>query len=129
MLDLGYGLTNAAHRTTKGSSDLRRGDFAGSAERLERLAEELRPGILAFVGKAGYEGAFREKPALGLQARRLGATRVSCSRRPRQRTRRFPTRSGCAGFAICVTSPPPRNVLTKVIHLSHVVSTPQRGMR
>ena len=30
MLDLGYGLTNAAYRTTKGSGDLRRGDFAGS---------------------------------------------------------------------------------------------------
>ncbi len=44
MLDLGYGLTNAAYRTTKGSSDLRRGDFAGSAERLERLARGAPPG-------------------------------------------------------------------------------------
>lgn len=76
MLDLGYGLTNAAYRTTKGSSDLRRADFAGSAERLERIAEELRPGLIAFVGKAAYEGAFRERPALGLQKRRLGGTRL-----------------------------------------------------
>ena len=76
LLELGFGLTNAAYRTTKGSSDLRRADFEGSAERLERIARELRPGTVAFVGKAGYEGAFREKPALGLQERTLGATRL-----------------------------------------------------
>jgi TDG/mug DNA glycosylase family protein len=68
---LGLGLTNAARRTTRGSSDLRRGDFAGAAERLERLACGLRPGAMAFVGKAAYEGSFRERPALGLQERRL----------------------------------------------------------
>jgi TDG/mug DNA glycosylase family protein len=76
LLELGYGLTNAAYRTTKGSSELRRADFEGSAERLERIARELRPGTIAFVGKAGYEGAFSEKPALGLQERTLGATRL-----------------------------------------------------
>ena len=68
----GLGITNAAARPTRGSGDLRRGDFAGSAERLEQLAVELRPRVLAFVGKAAYEGAFRVRPSLGLQARRLG---------------------------------------------------------
>ena len=76
MLDLGFGLTNAAYRTTKGRGDLRRGDFAGSAERFERLAEELRPEIIAFVGKAAYDGVFRERPEHGLQKRRLGASRL-----------------------------------------------------
>jgi double-stranded uracil-DNA glycosylase len=71
---LGFGLTNAAYRTTRGSSELRHGDFAGAAERLERIALELRPRVIAFVGKAGYEGAFRERPQLGLQERRLGDT-------------------------------------------------------
>ncbi len=74
MLELGYGLTNAAPRTTRGSSDLRRGDFAGASERLERIARELRPRVIAFVGKAAYEGTFRERPELGLQARLLGET-------------------------------------------------------
>jgi double-stranded uracil-DNA glycosylase len=74
MLDLGYGLTNAALRTTRGSSDLRRGDFAGSAERLEAIAREFRPRVLAFVGKAAFEGTFRERPNLGLQERRLEDT-------------------------------------------------------
>jgi len=70
-LDYGIGLTNAAPRTTPGSSDLRAADFAGSAERLERLATELRPRAVAFVGKEAYRGVFRERPELGLQERRL----------------------------------------------------------
>jgi TDG/mug DNA glycosylase family protein len=75
LLGLGYGLTNAAYRTTKGSSDLRRGDFAGSAKRLERLAAELEPGTVAFVGKSSYQGAFGvSRSDLGMQERALGAT-------------------------------------------------------
>jgi len=74
LLDLGYGLTNAALRTTRGSSDLRQADFEGSAERLKQIAAELRPEGIAFVGKAAYEGAFRERPELGLQDRRLADT-------------------------------------------------------
>lgn len=74
MLDLGYGLTNAAPRTTRGSSNLRSADFEGSAARLEEIAGELRPVGIAFVGKAAYEGSFRERPELGLQDRRLAGT-------------------------------------------------------
>jgi TDG/mug DNA glycosylase family protein len=70
----GIGLTNAAPRTTRGSGDLRRGDFAGAAARLERLAAELRPRAIAFVGKEAYRGTFNERPELGLQERRLGDT-------------------------------------------------------
>ena len=76
LLDYGYGVTNAAHRTTRGSGDLRRGDFAGSAERLERLAADLRPGAIAFVGKEAYRGAFSERASLGRQERTLGETRL-----------------------------------------------------
>jgi double-stranded uracil-DNA glycosylase len=74
LLDYGYGLTNAAFRTTPGSGDLRRADFAGSAERLERIALELGPHAFGFVGKEGYRGAFGKRPELGLQERRLGTT-------------------------------------------------------
>jgi TDG/mug DNA glycosylase family protein len=74
LLELGYGLTNAAYRTTRGSGDLRRGDFAGTGERLEQLAADLRPAGIAFVGKAAYQGAFRGRAELGLQERRLGDT-------------------------------------------------------
>ena len=74
LLKLGIGATNAAYRTTPGSGDLRRADFAGSAERLERIAVELRPGAIGFVGKEAYRGAFGERPDLGLQERRLEET-------------------------------------------------------
>jgi TDG/mug DNA glycosylase family protein len=73
-VEYGIGLTNAAFRTTRGSGDLRAGDFAGSAERLEGLAVELRPRALAFVGKEAYRGPFGERPALGLQERTLADT-------------------------------------------------------
>jgi double-stranded uracil-DNA glycosylase len=72
----GYGLTNAALRTTSGSGDLRRRDFAGAAERLALLAEELRPGWITFVGKEAYRGVFNERPELGLQERQFGDTRL-----------------------------------------------------
>ena len=74
LLDLRIGVTNAAHRTTSGSGDLRRGDFAGAEERLEQLARDLRPRVIAFVGKEAYRGTFGERPPLGLQERRLGDT-------------------------------------------------------
>jgi double-stranded uracil-DNA glycosylase len=72
LLELEIGLTNAAYRTTKGSGDLRRSDFAGSGERLARLASELFPRALAFVGKEAYRGVFGERPDLGAQVRTLG---------------------------------------------------------
>jgi len=76
LLKEGIGVTNAAYRTTPGSGDLRRSDFAGSAARLEQLAHELRPGWIGFVGKEAYRGAFGERPELGVQERTLGATRL-----------------------------------------------------
>ena len=76
LLAEGIGVTNAAYRTTPGSGDLRRADFAGSAERLERVARDLRPEWLAFVGKDAYRGAFGERAGLGEAARQLGRTRL-----------------------------------------------------
>jgi TDG/mug DNA glycosylase family protein len=76
LLEEAIGVTNAAYRTTPGSGDLRRADFAGSAERLDSIARELRPKWLAFVGKEAYRGVFGARPDLGPQERTLGATRL-----------------------------------------------------
>jgi double-stranded uracil-DNA glycosylase len=76
LLEHGLGLTNAARRTTRGSADLRRGDFAGAEVRLAAIARDLAPRAIAFVGKEAYRGAFGERPALGLQGRKLAATRL-----------------------------------------------------
>jgi double-stranded uracil-DNA glycosylase len=74
LLAFGIGLTNAARRTTRGSSDLRAADFVGARERLETIAVDLTPRVIAFVGKAAYQGVFRERAGHGLQERRLGTT-------------------------------------------------------
>jgi double-stranded uracil-DNA glycosylase len=72
LLDLGLGVTNAASRTTPGSGDLRQHDF--DADRLGRLARELDPRAIAFVGKEAYRGLFRERSELGPQLRTIGMT-------------------------------------------------------
>jgi double-stranded uracil-DNA glycosylase len=74
VLREGIGITNASYRTTPGSGDLRRGDFDGG--RLERIAAELRPRWIGFVGKEAYRGAFGERAQLGVQERTLGDTRL-----------------------------------------------------
>ena len=74
LLGFGIGLTNAARRTTRGSGDLRKRDYAGAEDRLEHIARALRPRVIAFVGKTAYSGVFVERSELGLQERRLGQT-------------------------------------------------------
>jgi len=74
LLGLGIGLTNAARRTTRGSGELRAVDFAGARERLEELVRTLSPRILAFVGKAAFQGVFRRRCELGLQRDALAQT-------------------------------------------------------
>jgi TDG/mug DNA glycosylase family protein len=74
VLQEGIGITNAAYRTTPGSGDLRRTDF--DRPRLERIAHELKPRWLAFVGKEAYRGAFGERPELGVQQRTLDETQL-----------------------------------------------------
>jgi TDG/mug DNA glycosylase family protein len=74
LLAHGCGITNAADRPTRGSGDLRRADFAGAAERLERLCAELRPRFIGFVGKEAWRGAFGVRAELGLQRPRLADT-------------------------------------------------------
>ena len=74
LLDEGIGITNAAYRTTPGSGDLRKGDFDG--ERLARIALELKPQWIGFVGKEAFRGAFNERPELGVPSRTLGDTKL-----------------------------------------------------
>ena len=76
LLSYGIGVTNAAARTTPGSGDLRKDDFAGAAERLAHIAAQRRPAWIAFVGKEAYRGAFGQRPQFGEQERRLGDTRL-----------------------------------------------------
>jgi TDG/mug DNA glycosylase family protein len=74
LLQYRVGLTNAARRTTRGSGDLRKADFAGAAERLGEIARSLYPKAIGFVGKIAYTGPFGGRVDHGLQASRLGET-------------------------------------------------------
>ncbi len=74
LLRYRVGLTNAARRTTRGSGDLRKSDFAGAAERLEEIARTLAPEAIGFVGKIAYTGPFGGRVEHGLQERRLDET-------------------------------------------------------
>src|SRR5262245_4963676 len=69
---LGYGLTNAAYRTTPGSGDLRRGDFDRAT--FEAQIEAVTPRAVAFVGKEAYRGLWNERAELGPQVRVIGRT-------------------------------------------------------
>jgi double-stranded uracil-DNA glycosylase len=70
--ELGYGLTNAAYRTTPGSGDLRRGDFDHTE--FEARIGAVSPRAVAFVGKEAYRGLWNERPELGPQERAIGST-------------------------------------------------------
>ena len=72
LLELGYGVTNAAYRTTPGSGDLRRGDF--DADSFEERIRAAAPRAVAFVGKEAYRGLYRERVELGPQLRAIGST-------------------------------------------------------
>jgi G:T/U-mismatch repair DNA glycosylase/ADP-ribose pyrophosphatase YjhB (NUDIX family) len=72
LLELGYGLTNAAYRTTPGSGDLRRSDF--DRQSFERRIGSVAPRVVAFVGKEAYRGLWNERPELGPQLRPIGST-------------------------------------------------------
>jgi TDG/mug DNA glycosylase family protein len=72
LIPLGFGVTNAAYRTTPGSGDLRRGDF--DLGRMRQLVREYRPSVIAFVGKEAYRGLFNERPELGAQLRSVEST-------------------------------------------------------
>jgi TDG/mug DNA glycosylase family protein len=74
LLQYGVGLTNAVRKTTRGSSELRKADFAGAAERLETIVRSFHPEAIAFVGKIAYTGVFGGRVDHGLQERRLDRT-------------------------------------------------------
>jgi double-stranded uracil-DNA glycosylase len=74
LLRYGVGLTNAVRRTTRGSGELRKADFAGARERLEQIVETYAPRAIGFVGKIAYTGIFGGRAEHGLQELRLKGT-------------------------------------------------------
>ena len=74
LLRYGVGLTNAVRRTTRGSGELRKSDFAGAEKRLREIVGTYHPDAIGFVGKIAYTGIFGGRAEHGLQERRLDGT-------------------------------------------------------
>jgi double-stranded uracil-DNA glycosylase len=74
LLRYGVGLTNAVRRTTRGSGELRKADFAGALERLRAIVDAYAPRAIGFVGKIAYTGIFGGRAEHGLQDQRLDGT-------------------------------------------------------
>jgi TDG/mug DNA glycosylase family protein len=68
----GVGMTDLVKRATRQAAELRTAEYAEGLARLERLAERLEPGVVCFVGLAGWRAAVDRKAAPGPQARRIG---------------------------------------------------------
>jgi len=77
LLTLGYGITNVVDRATATADLLDPAELTGGAKSLEAKVRRYRPGILAVLGVSAYRTAFaRPKAQTGLQAERLGSTRL-----------------------------------------------------
>jgi TDG/mug DNA glycosylase family protein len=70
------GFTDLVKRATVGAKELSTDEYRAGFARLERLAGWLEPGIIAFVGLAGWRAAVDRKAAAGPQERTVGGRPV-----------------------------------------------------
>lgn len=68
----GIGMTDLVKRPTRQAAELSAAEYAEGLERLERLAERLEPGVVCFVGLAGWRIAVDRRAAPGIQTRPIG---------------------------------------------------------
>ena len=77
LLAHGYGITNVVARATAAASELSAAEFVAGGRRLRAKVRRYRPKVLAVLGVGAYRIAWdRPRAVLGLQAERLGDTRV-----------------------------------------------------
>jgi len=77
LLSLGYGITNLVARATVAADELSREELVVGAGVLRRKLAEYEPKFVAILGLSAYRLAFeRPKARLGLQAEKLGRTRI-----------------------------------------------------
>lgn len=68
----GVGMTDLVKRPTRQAAELTATEYGDGLARLERLAERLQPGVVCFVGLAGWRAAVDRRAAPGPQPRRIG---------------------------------------------------------
>ena len=89
LLTYGIGVTNAAARTTPGSGDLRKADFAGAADRLERIAARAEAGVDRLRRQGGLPRRVR-RARRSSECRSGGSDEHAAVRASRRRHRRTP---------------------------------------
>ena len=72
----GFGFTDLVKRATVAASELTADEYRTGFARLERLASWLSPGVVAFVGLAGWRAAVDRKAVAGPQERLVGGRPV-----------------------------------------------------
>ncbi len=70
--DDGVGMTDLVKRATSAASDLSPSEYVEGAARVRRLAGRLHPGIVLFVGLAGWRAAVDRRAVSGLQPEPFG---------------------------------------------------------
>ncbi|MDE0653277.1 MAG: methyltransferase domain-containing protein [bacterium] len=66
------GMTDLVKRPTRQAAELTAAEYTEGLARLERLVERLEPGVVCFVGLAGWRAAVDRRAAPGIQDRRIG---------------------------------------------------------
>jgi TDG/mug DNA glycosylase family protein len=70
----GVGMTDLVKRATPNADGLTVAEYQAGAERVARLVEWLRPGVVVFVGLAGWRAAVDRRAVPGPQAAPFGGT-------------------------------------------------------
>jgi TDG/mug DNA glycosylase family protein len=70
------GFTDLVKRATVGAAELSADEYRAGFARIERLVEWLQPGVLAFVGLAGWRAVVDRKATAGPQDRLVGGRPV-----------------------------------------------------
>jgi TDG/mug DNA glycosylase family protein len=68
----GVGMTDLVKRATPNADGLTAAEYAAGAERVRRLVAWLRPGVVVFVGLAGWRAAIDRRAAPGPQPNPFG---------------------------------------------------------
>jgi TDG/mug DNA glycosylase family protein len=68
----GVGMTDLVKRATPNADSLTAAEYEAGADRVRRLVEWLRPGVVVFVGLAGWRAAIDRRAAPGPQSAPFG---------------------------------------------------------
>jgi mismatch-specific thymine-DNA glycosylase len=99
VLELGIGLTNLCHRTSREANDLTKEELAAGAISLRAKLQDCRPRVVCFNGMGIYEAfSGRKRITPGLQAERLGDTMLFVVPSSSGRTAAYPRKAKLAYF-------------------------------